>query len=49
MGADNGEGFRWRPQNRTGSPQALHFFLDIKGGTQVNFYLDQLCELLERL
>lgn len=44
-GKDNILGFKWSPQDHTGSMREIHFFVDVKEGQEVNYYLDQLCEV----
>jgi hypothetical protein len=47
LNTGNVHGFDWTPQNPGGAPKSLHFFVDVKQGKQVHFYIDRLCELTE--
>ena len=45
VGADDHHGFLWSPTNRTGSPRTMQFFVDVKEGRSVTYYLDSVCAL----
>ena len=38
-------GFEWNETNYVSTPGVIHFFVDVKTGKEVNFYIDQFCQL----